>query len=273
MIFRSHVPAPPLSDFVELMWFGEDYIAPHALERVMPTGDMSLIVNLYEDSTRVYNSNDQRKCKTLNGTIVVGAHSEFAVIDTSEQRSTMGAVFKPGRAFPFFKLPADELQSTNVELDTLWGAEARDLRERLLAAKTPEAKFDVLGRALLGKIVNSLDSAHPAVRFAVGNFRRLPNLPISGVTDQIALSERRFIQLFTQHVGLTPKLFCRIQRFQKVLREIARSTSIDWTQIALSCGYFDQAHFIHDFRAFSGINPSSYVSNKTEFQNHVVIAS
>jgi AraC-like DNA-binding protein len=71
---------------------------------------------------------------------------------------------------------------------------------------------------------------------------------------------------------LTPKLFCRVQRFQGVLRQIARSAeAIDWTQIALSCGYFDQAHFIHDFRGFSGINPSSYVANKTQFQNHVVL--
>jgi transcriptional regulator GlxA family with amidase domain len=109
------------------------------------------------------------------------------------------------------------------------------------------------------------------VQFAVGNFRRLPNRAVSSVTDQIGLSERRFIRLFAEQVGLTPKLFCRVQRFQKVLRHIARSSSIDWTEIALSCGYFDQAHFIHDFRAFSGINPSLYVTNKTQFQNHVVL--
>jgi AraC-like DNA-binding protein len=273
MIFQSHLPRPPLSAFVELLWFGEDYVVPHALERVMPTEDMSLIINLYEDRTRVYDSNDHRQCQRLSGSIVVGAYSQFSVIDTAEQRSTMGAVFKPGGAVPFFKLPAGELQDANVELDTLWGAEAHDLRERLLAAKAPEAKFDVFECALLAKIVKPLDPPHPAVCFAVGNFRRLPNQPISSVTDQIGLSQSRFIQLFAQQVGLTPKLFCRVQRFQKVLRQIGRSARIDWAEIALSCGYFDQAHFIHDFRAFSGINPSSYVANKTEFQNHVVIAS
>ena len=166
-------------------------------------------------------------------------------------------------------LPAGELQDTNVELDTLWGAEARDLREQLLAAKTPEAKFHALEHALLAKIVKPLDPPHPAVQFAVGNFRRLPNRAVSSVTDQIGLSERRFIRLFAEQVGLTPKLFCRVQRFQKVLRHIARSSSIDWTEIALSCGYFDQAHFIHDFRAFSGINPSSYLLQQTAHRNHV----
>jgi len=270
MIFHAHTPGPPLSDFVELMWFGDEYHVPHALERVLPTGDMSLIVNLYEDRTRIYNPDDVTKCQTLSGIILVGAYSRFGVIDTAEQRSTMGAVFKPGGAFPFFNLPAGELQDTDVPLDVLWGAEAGFLRERLLAAKTPQAKFVVFEQVLLGKIVKPLDR-HPAVRFAVGNFRRRPHGTISRVTQQIGMSERRFIQLFADQVGLTPKLFCRIQRFQRVLRQIARSDSIDWVEVALSCGYFDQAHFIHDFRAFSGIKPSTYVANKTQFQNHVVI--
>jgi transcriptional regulator GlxA family with amidase domain len=113
------------------------------------------------------------------------------------------------------------------------------------------------------------------VSFAVDNFRHRPNHPISAVTDQVGLSDRRFIQLFSQHVGLTPKLFCRVQRFQRVLRNIVSTAAydsvIDWPQIALTCGYFDQAHFIHDFRAFSGINPTTYVANKTQFQNHVAL--
>jgi AraC-like DNA-binding protein len=69
-------------------------------------------------------------------------------------------------------------------------------------------------------------------------------------------------------------LFCRVQRFQRVLRNLgslAAGSAIDWPQIALTCGYFDQAHFIHDFRSFSGINPTTYVANKTQFQNHVAL--
>jgi AraC-like DNA-binding protein len=91
------------------------------------------------------------------------------------------------------------------------------------------------------------------------------------VTRGIALSERRFIQVFADQVGLTPKVYCRLQRFQGVLRRISSCQEIDWTHVALSCGYFDQAHFNHDFRGFSGINPSTYVANKTQFQNHVIL--
>ncbi len=280
MNFHHHIPSEPLSHFISLMWFGDDYIVPHALERVLPTGEMSLIINLWENRTRVYDADDRRKFETFEGSIVVGARSAFTVIDTDEQRSTTGVVFRPGGAFPFLGLPAGELQEANASLSDLWGRQAAaDLREQLLAARSPEAKFKVLERTFLSKITapphESVEPTHPAVSFAVQNFRNRPQRRISAVTDQIGLSDRRFIQLFSQQVGLTPKLFCRVQRFQQVLRNItsfAANSPIDWPQVALTCGYFDQAHFIHDFRAFSGINPTTYVANKTQFQNHVALS-
>ena len=279
MNFHHHIPSAPLSHFMSLMWFGDDYIVPHALERVLPTGEMSLIINLWENRTRVYETDDPRKFDTFEGSIVVGAYSAFTVIDTDEQRSTAGVVFRPGGAFPFLGLPAAELQDANASLSDLWGRQAAaDLREQLLAARSPEAKFKVLERTFLSKVNaplhGEIEPTHPAVSFAVQNFRNRPQRRISAVTDQIGLSDRRFIQLFSQQVGLTPKLFCRVQRFQQVLRNIASlatNSAIDWPQIALTCGYFDQAHFIHDFRAFSGINPTTYVANKTQFQNHVAL--
>jgi len=275
MNFHHHIPSEPLSHFISLIWFGDDYIVPHALERVLPTGEMSLIINLWENRTRVYNADDPRRFQTFDGAIVAGAYSAFTVIDTDEQRSTAGVVFRPGGAFPFLGLPAGELQDSNASLSDLWGRQAAsDLREQLLGARSPEAKFAILERALLSRMNAPVESTHPAVTFAVQNFRLRPNHPISKVTDRIGLSERRFIQLFSQQVGLTPKLFCRVQRFQRVLRNItslAANSAIDWPQIALTCGYFDQSHFIHDFRAFSGINPTTYVANKTQFQNHVAL--
>src|SRR5882724_5544771 len=149
MNFHHHIPCEPLSHFISLMWFGDDYVVPHSLERVLPTGEMSLIINLWEDRTRVYDANDPRKFKTFDGSIVVGAHPGFNVIDTDEQRATAGVCFRPGGAFPFFGLPAGELQSTNASVAELWGRQAAaDLRESLLAARSPEAKFKIIERTL-----------------------------------------------------------------------------------------------------------------------------
>ena len=270
---RSHryIPSPPLSEFVELFWLYEGYQQPHKKERLLPDGSMELVVNLREDLTRVYDRRDTARCQTLRGSLIVGAHSEFFVIDTAEQNSVIGVHFKPGGAFPFFRLPACELHNTLLSLEMLWGSRAGALRDRLLEAGTPQAMFRILEQALLAEAAQRLQR-HPAVAFALKEFHGVPHTrTVAEVTGQIGLSPRRFIQVFSSEVGLTPKLFCRIRRFQRVLRRIAKGERVEWAAVAADCGYFDQAHFIHDFRAFSGINPTAYLAQRTEHLNHVPI--
>jgi AraC-like DNA-binding protein len=113
---------------------------------------------------------------------------------------------------------------------------------------------------------------HPAVRFALHRFHATPGgNTISAVTDAIGLSPRRFVQVFREQVGLNPKLYCRVRRFRQVLGAIGAGGPVEWAEIALDSGYFDQAHFIHDFRAFSGINPSAYVASQT-IGSHVALS-
>ncbi len=110
--------------------------------------------------------------------------------------------------------------------------------------------------------------------FALSHFQAVPHTgAIAEITEQIGLSQTRFVQVFREEVGLTPKLFCRIQRFQQALRHVEShplmGCPVDWVKVALDCGYYDQAHFIHDFRAFSGINPSAYLIHRNEDSHHV----
>jgi AraC-like DNA-binding protein len=77
--------------------------------------------------------------------------------------------------------------------------------------------------------------------------------------------------VFRNEVGLTPKLYCRIRRFQNVVAAIHKLREPDLAEMALCCGYFDQAHFIHDFRVFSGVSPSAYLKYRTSSPNHVAM--
>ncbi|HKF20190.1 MAG TPA: helix-turn-helix domain-containing protein [Candidatus Angelobacter sp.] len=261
MISFLHRSKPPLSRFVELFWYYGGVSLPHKQERLLPQGTMELVIDL-RDRREGYQS--------FPDSIVSGPHSRFFVIDTACQSEVIGIHFKPGGAFPFFKLPADELQNQHVALGDLWGARAAELRERVLAAPTPQAKVEVMEQFLMAQAFRGFER-HPAVGFALQEFHK-PELPaIAAVTDQIGLSSRRFIQVFSEEVGLSPKLFCRVQRFQQVLQIVRREREVDWAEIALGCGYFDQAHFIHDFKEFSGINPTAYLAAKTDHLNHVPI--
>jgi AraC-like DNA-binding protein len=272
MLFLTRIPKPPLNAFVELFWFYDGFPPrAHKKERLMPDGSVEMVINLRENESRIYDPQNVEKCERLPGALICGPRSSFFVIDTAEQNSVMGIHFKPGGAFPFFNLPADELHNLHVSLEDLWGAEASFLREQLLEAPTPEQKFRVLEGCLLEQAFKPLER-HRAVEGALALFRNIHTAPaIAEVSDHIGISSRRLIQLFSHQVGLTPKLFCRVRRFQRILQLIHKGGEFDWADLAAGGGYFDQAHFIHDFNAFSGMTPSTYLARKTEHLNHVPI--
>ncbi|CAN5909774.1 hypothetical protein BH23ACT11_BH23ACT11_29050 [soil metagenome] len=268
MMYRTYIPRPPLSDFVELFWIYEGYDPPHVRERVIPTGTMQLIFNLREDEFRVYDRRGHQ-FQRLDGALISGAHSKFVVIDTASQTSTAGVHFRPGGAYPFLGLPASELRDADVPLEALWGTKAIELRDRLLESETPESRFSLLEQALLAQVARPLEH-HPAVALALNEFQSMPRTrAVREMSERAGLSQRRFIQLFREEVGLTPQLYCRIRRFQEVVRLVGSGQRVEWGDVALGCGYFDQAHFIHDFRSFSGVTPTIYLAQRGEHLNHI----
>lgn len=250
-------PGPELSAFVAFFWSYEGYAAPHARERLLPTGKMGLFFTL--DS------------KGAVAAGVSGAYSEAAVLDTSRPFSIIGVQFKAGGGFPFFGAPVDELHNCSLALDQVWGAPGASLRDRLWEATTPQQRFSIVEGALLASRRDRL-VPHGAVRYALAAFERSTGAGrVDEVVARIGISSRRFADVFRSQVGLSPKAFCRIRRFNEVLTRIERRSEVDWADVALSCGYFDQAHFNHDFRAFAGLSPSDYMRDRIS-RLHVVAA-
>ena len=267
MIYRTYTPQPPLAAFVEMFWLYEGYNPPHAKERRLPDGSMELVINLREDAIRLYDPQYHDRFRSTRGCVISGTYTKYVVLDTASQSSMIGIHFKPGGAFPFLNLPATELRDETIPLDVLWGATANELRDQLREAQSPETRFRILEHSLLAQLARPL-TRHPAITFALKEFQNTTHT-IADVTGQIGLSPKRFIAIFSKEVGLTPKLFCRIRRFQETLQRIRCGKQVDWAEIALACGYFDQAHFIHDFQAFSGFNPGAYLRHQGEHLNHV----
>jgi AraC-like DNA-binding protein len=170
-------------------------------------------------------------------------------------------------------MPASELADAHVDLEALWGTSAIELRERLCVAKTPAERFDLLERTLVAHLFQPLER-HYAVRFALDAFGRTDSgLGIRDVARDAGLSQRRFSQLFTREVGMSPKLFYRVQRFRQALETVRHAAEPNWAQVAVDCGYYDQSHLIHDFRFFSNLSPTEYVRRRSEcvVQNHATL--
>lgn len=235
----------------------------------MPDGSMELVINLAEDRLATYDASNPTQSETHGGCLLVGARSEHFVIDTQAQTSVMGIHFKPGGAFPFLGCPSNEVQNQNISLELLWGQKAADLREQVLEAETPQRRFQVLEQLMLEMLAGPGEPS-PAVRGGLIYIQQAePTTPMAQIAEQVGYSSRRFIQLFKQEVGLTPKLFSRINRFQRVLSTLEEVNVPDWSRVATDNGFTDQAHFNHDFRSFSGLTPSSFVHQRGERRNHV----
>src|SRR5262245_22528769 len=269
MSFDIRIPGPPLSRCVAMLWQCEGHEVPHAFERVLPSGTVQLLVPLTDEPLRAYDHRNVDRYESYRGPLVCGARSEFAVVDAASQRSMMGVQFKAGGALPLLGFPTGELHNQHLSLDAPWGKRAEHLHHQLLQTRSAEARFQILEERLLQRL-NGAAEQPTAVQYALAAFHRAPHdQAIGEVCNAVELSPRRFIEVFANHVGITPKLYCRVRRFQAALSFIGGLAAVDWAQVALACGYFDQAHFNRDFRAFAGVTPTAYLLQRGAHQNHL----
>jgi AraC-like DNA-binding protein len=265
-IYR-HIPGPPLDQHIDWFWYYVDYQPDHDRQHVLPEGTFELMINLEDRPRKLFNRLDPNRHDSFQRSWLSGAHAGYLIIDALPGSSMIGAHFKPGGAAPFLGLPAGELGEQVVELDAIWGAEVGEWRERLQTARGSQAKFRLFEQLLRHRLTKAAADANgrKGVRWALDRFLREPHLQsIRAVSTDLGVSHKHFTDQFRREVGLTPKLFCRIRRFQEVLGQIHSRKAIDWADVACSCGYFDQAHFVHDFTDFAGLNPSRYLVQRLQ---------
>jgi AraC-like DNA-binding protein len=267
-VFNFYRPHPPLSKFVETFWLYEGRGAGHRIERILPTGTLELAINLRQNELRFSDADSPEDCSRFSAAVVSGAHGRGFAPVPEEEIFIIGVHFRPGGAFPFLGLPAGDLADTHVDLETLWGPSAGRLRERLCEARTSAERFRLLQEALLSRLRHGAEQ-HYAVSAALEILGKTQAGPtVREAAKQLGLSQRRFIQVFKAEVGMTPKLFSRVRRFQQTRTFIQQNHSPNWAALAADLGYFDQSHFIREFLEFSGLSPTEYVNRHKSFIEH-----
>ncbi|QSQ28511.1 AraC family transcriptional regulator [Pyxidicoccus parkwayensis] len=167
--------------------------------------------------------------------------------------------FKPGGAYPFFGVPMSELTERVVSLDTLWGAEGARLRQRLADAASVTERRHLLESTLTERLRRGdvfEPAGAPVVRRAVRLITEASELPrVEGLARGLGISPRHLRRAFEDVVGMGPKEFARVVRFQRAVRASARASAPDWGAIAAATGYYDQSHLITEFKALTGLTP------------------
>lgn len=274
----TRAPSPLLRPFVRVVWASDGApderhsAAPRcARELVLPTGTMHLALRLDDAPLALFDAIDAPHARSVGTAVVGGARAVFYVRDVSRAVPTVGAQLEPGMASALLRTPADTLAGRHTPLDALWG-ERIVARMRMQLAEVPalDARLLLFERLLLSRLPR-VRGLNPAI--AEGLIRLARDEDVATAVEASGYSHRRFASLFRSAVGLPPKLFSRVRRFERALAEAARAPAPSWSALAASAGYSDQAHFNRDFRTFAGITPGAYRTLAPTFAHHVPLPS
>ncbi|RUL78360.1 helix-turn-helix domain-containing protein [Dyella choica] len=270
MGFQRIVPAPPLASVIEAVWDWDMPAGTLRYERILPGPGAGLIINLLEDETRVYQDDESRHCLRASGSVIGGPYRHSWIIDTAEQVRVMGVNFRPGGVHALIGISAEELGVRDINLQDMFGANARRLRQRLLETVCPMQRLALLEQWLC-KLCDE-PTWDAVILHAAATLARVQEVPgIGRLQRESGYSAHRFGLLFRHHIGMTAKQYARLMRFRAVVAMAHPAAQPDWVRIAVDGGYCDQAHMSHEFRRFAGITPSEFAGSRGPYPNHVPV--
>ena len=255
---------PPLGGLVQTIVYRAGQQPQTSVEKILPGPETSLWVNLNRDAFRSFD--DDGQVRRVPGAMLAGPTSRASVIEFEQGHAHVSVTFALGAASRFAGPPLAAARDELVPLDLLWGRSGACLRERLLEAGTPEDALSVMEDVLLQQLTGAL-ALDRAVIAAAGALSR--GVPVGQVSEDLGLLPRTLRRRFTAQVGLTPKRFARVQRMQRLVRDLDGRTCVDWAAAAARHGYADQPHLADEFRALAGVTPGEYLRSRINGPNHL----
>jgi AraC-like DNA-binding protein len=213
--------------------------------------------------------------------------NDWIAIEAAPGASMTVIRFRPGGAFPFLGFPAEAITDTVVDLETVLGrGSTGSLRDRILEAPTLPLKMAAVEGWLMERAAGRLEP-NPVVEHVAGRLFEPAGFRIADVAQEIGFSQRHLLGLFRRWVGLSPKQYARVRRFQQVLTHVVRRKGDppvedlelrgrplhepDWADVAALFGYYDQSHLARDFRELAGETPNGYMSAFRGLENYLPI--
>jgi len=260
MPFHTSSPSSELKAYVKQYWGLENVMdrGDHHDQRIVPTGLLELTF-YFADRPR---SMDPKR-EILDNTLISGQQNRAYDLQVSGTLNMFSITFQPQGAMMFFDLPLVELCDQTIPLKYLDQEWSDRVENDLFDAKGFQARIAIIEKALWKLLMKNhkiLDTARINGSIQLINQSR-GLIDINMLASRACLSRKQFERTFTACVGISPKRFLRIVRFQHVLLLKQHNMGSSFTELAYQCGYYDQSHMIHDFKALSGLSPREYFSS------------
>lgn len=270
-MYLSRPPKPLLRPFVSMIWTStSETPMPRAdRELVLPTGHMHIAIRLGGAPLRLFDGPDEAQSRVLGRSVIGGVRDHAYCKETVQDGPMVGAMIRPGSVELLSRTSAGALAGRHTRLEDLWSRRDLDeLRNRLQDESTAAGRLMVLERFLECRLPD-LHGIDPLIAHALFRFDR--GVPVADVVADTGFSHRHLARTFAEAVGLTPKAYSRLRRFDRALARLHARPDEALAEIAAAEGYSDQAHMTREFRAIAGVPPGHYRRLGPTFARHVPI--
>ncbi len=243
-IYKEFLPCRELQPCIACYWMSKRTTVPNevVITRIIPDGCMDIVFNI----------NNLSKGK---GGVVIGTMTSPEENLVNDLRHFVGVRFWPGAIFPFIKNSAKDFTNKGFSLEYVWGKENTILNESVYEAKNINGIIKILEKTLKKKLLEIfyIDSVIQNMLYNV--YKAKGNISIKALAMNLNISQRQLSRKVNEWIGVSPKTFNNIVRFQNIINELNTKSNRNFSEIALNNGYYDQAHFIKKFKAFYGKTP------------------
>lgn len=233
------------------------------LERVIPTENIQLMFH-YKNPFVVFHSNDSVIKQPRS--IISGLSDNYSDVSTAGESGVLFVSFHPVGACHFFNFPLSEIENLSVDLTDIFNSEIRQIEELLYLKETIKDKVTVIENFLIRRY--SPIPSHDGLLILKGveivkNSKGQTNAKY--LSDCLNTSTKTLERKFAKYLGKTTKQLIKLIRFQEVLHNFSYINELSLTEHAYKNGYFDQSHFIHDFKSYTGYTPKEFCTKFPDY--------
>lgn len=256
MNHKEFEPAKDLADFVMCYWTLESAKENTPQKNtIIPDGTMKMIFH-YGDPYRHYEEDGNNIL--LPRCFVIGQLTRPYIVEPTGRTGTFFVRFQPTGFLPFTSMPIKEMENTAVPLEKLFGEEGIEIQDNILHAHDNLKRIKLIESFLLGQLSN-VDRIDNIVRSTIETISTANGqLSINELSTQMNLNRRLLLRKFSSKVGLSPKQLSKIIRLQVSLKSLLSKKVNKLSDLAYENEFFDQAHFIKDFKQFTGLTPKEF---------------
>jgi AraC-like DNA-binding protein len=262
--YVGHVPAPPLDRFIDDIYCLTG-VPRHRRINVPPMPSAHLFVNL-GDPVRLWDSDPSVPPAVLTDGWFMGVWTRRFVIEYVGRVRVVGVHFKPWGLSPFVDPPVTELRDRWVPVDAVWQRCLDRMRNQLGGLASAAESLRMLEEELRSRLGGKSPGGLDLVRRTGRQLETLHGaVPVGALTDAAGVSSTYLATQFKSHVGVTPKRVARIYRFARLILSVDALRPVDWSRLAHTAGYFDQAQLSREFKDFTGHTPTQYLALRRRF--------